>query len=466
MKRVCVINICIRPDAKSKIVPVGLGYVVTAMEKAGIKFDLIDMDINNYNAEDVEKIVKENGGYDIFMFGCIVSGFKYAKSLTDMLKRICPDSVIIVGNSVADSIPELALNKLNIDICSMEEGDITTPELLNAIFENKDLRTVKGIVFKDKETGEIVKTEPRPFVKNIDELGFPNWDLFELDKYKQYYSKASVMETDENDISFPLSTSRGCPFACTFCYIVVRNKKIRYRAYSEEAIKNEIIRLHSKYGVTVVSFWDDNSFPTQEHLLKRLDTIESLPFKVKWSCSCRTGLFHHGDDELIQRMARAGCMNAAFSLESADPDILKAIDKRIKVEDFIEQCHVLAKNGVIPLTSIIFGYPQETKESIKKTLDVCYEAGVFPSSGFLLPLPGTKIYQWCIDNGKITDEYEYLMNIGDRQDFHINVTNMSDEDLINTVTTELQNLAVKQGINVENVMKTVNYQAPKNKVKE
>ena len=40
MKRVCVINMCIRPDAKTRMVPVGLGYVVTAMEKAGIKFDL------------------------------------------------------------------------------------------------------------------------------------------------------------------------------------------------------------------------------------------------------------------------------------------------------------------------------------------------------------------------------------------------------------------------------------------
>jgi hypothetical protein len=93
-------------------------------------------------------------------------------------------------------------------------------------------------------------------------------------------------------------------------------------------------------------------------------------------------------------------------------------------------------------------------------MDVCEECGIFPSVGFLLPLPGTQIYKWAKENGKINDEVEYLERIGDRQDFHINLTAMSDEEFVDTVTVKLEALAEKQGLKLESVFKTLTYQRP------
>ena len=120
------------------------------------------------------------------------------------------------------------------------------------------------------------------------------------------------------------------------------------------------------------------------------------------------------------------------------------------------------EGGVIPLTSVIFGYPQETPETIRQTIKVCEQCNIFPSVGFLLPLPGTPIYEWAKENGYITDEVQFLEKIGDRQDFHINLTTMSDSEFVEIVTKELQTLAEKQGLKLGSVFKTVTYQKPKN----
>jgi hypothetical protein len=85
---------------------------------------------------------------------------------------------------------------------------------------------------------------------------------------------------------------------------------------------------------------------------------------------------------------------------------------------------------------------------------------VNPSVGFLLPLPMTPIYEWARKNGHIGDEVAYLERIGDRQDFHINLTSMSDSELVDTVESELRRLAEKQGLKLDSVMKTVTYRKP------
>ena len=163
-------------------------------------------------------------------------------------------------------------------------------------------------------------------------------------------------------------------------------------------------------------------------------------------------------------MRNVGCDNLAFSLENADPDILAAMDKKITVRSFIEQAEVLQKGGIVPITSVIFGYPEESVKSIKMTLDVCERCNIFPSVGFLLPLPSTPIYEWAKSNGYIDDEVAYLERIGDRQDFHINLTKMSDKKLIETVTVNLEDLAAKQGFEFESVFKTTTYQSPLSQV--
>jgi len=150
-----------------------------------------------------------------------------------------------------------------------------------------------------------------------------------------------------------------------------------------------------------------------------------------------------GDFELAQKMKKAGLNYILYSLESADPEILKAMNKRISADRFKIQSRVLHEAGIFTETSLVFGYPQETAKTIQKTFDVCFEAGIYPSVGYITPQPGTAIYDYAKNEKKICDEEEYLIEvIGDRQDFRINLTQMDQQEIESLVK---ENLAALSG---------------------
>lgn len=453
------INISLRPDSKRRQLPVGLAYVMTAVRRAGFEFDLIDMDINGITPQGLKEILMKKT-YDVYAFGCIVTGFKIVKNISGIIRAINPNAVIIAGNSVASSIPEILLRKTNTDIAIIGEGDVTVVELLRALESKKDIGGVPGMAFK--RGAGIIFTGKRPPIEDINDIEFPDWDIFELDKYEKYGRINTNSFSSEAILGYPLNSARGCPFNCTFCYHVF--KTLKYRKYSEGMVIEEIKRLNSKYRCNYISFWDELTFPDIKSVEHLMADLRKLDFKIGWDAVSRGDLFTRDDVGLIKSMKELGCESIAFSLESGSEEILKAINKRINTSDFIEQAKALWAGGVTPRTSVIFGYPQETVETIKRTIDICAECNIYPSAGFLLPLPGTQIYEWARLNGFIRDEAQYLESMGDRQDFHINLTKMPDEELVGTVEAELRKLAVKQGLKLESVLKTVTYQRPKNLV--
>ncbi len=452
------INLSLRPGSKRKQLPVGLGYIMTAAKKAGVEFDLIDMDVVDMTFAELEEVL-EKTIYDVYAFGCIVTGFVQARKASEIIKRINPNAIIIAGNSVATSIPEILLKNTKVDIAALGEGDVTIVDLLAAISKKQDWRSVAGIAFEDN--GEIRFSEQRVIIPDLDPIGFPDWEIFDLEKYNVFGKINFNMYDTDAVLGYPLNSARGCPFNCTFCYHVFHDQK--YRSYSACAITQEIKRLHNKYGAGYISFWDELTFPNIKGVRELLEQLSGLDFKVGWGAPCRANIFKKDHVETIKEMSALGCDNISYSLENASPEILKAMKKHITVDEFIEQSNALWKGGVTPLTSVIFGYPQETPETIQMTIDVCDKCDIFPSVGFLLPLPGTPIYEWAKESGHITDEIHFLENIGDRQDFHINLTQMSNTELVDTVSEKLTALAKKQGLNVESVFKTTTYQQPKNR---
>lgn len=454
--KILFINPSLRPDAKRRQLPVGLAYVMTATQKAGFQFDLIDMDIDQISMSDLASMLA-NKTYDIYALGCIVTGFRYIREIADIIKKTNPESLIVAGNSVATSIPEILLNHTQVDVAVLGEGDVTFVELVKAQNLDGKVDGVAGIALKDN--GAIVYTAPRPIIKDLDPIGFPEWDIFDLQKYENYAHINANVFSKQQVISYPLNSARGCPFACTFCYHVFKGEK--YRKYSERAVSREIQRLHDEFDCDFISFWDELTFPNKKSVERMICELEKLDFAITWQAPVRGDLFTDGDILLIKDLKAVGCDNLSFSLENASPVILRAMKKKLNVPQFIRQTKALWKAGVPPLTSIVFGYPQETPQTIRETIEVCEECQIYPSVGFLLPLPGTAIYEWAKREGYVQDEVAYLERIGDRQDFHINLTSMSDKEFVETVETELGNLAAKMGLKLESVFKTVTYQIPK-----
>ena len=133
--------------------------------------------------------------------------------------------------------------------------------------------------------------------------------------------------------------------------------------------------------------------------------------------------------ELAKKFVESGCVSAGYSLESGSDEILEAMNKKVKAKYFKEQVSVCREAGLTTATSLIIGYPQETSETIKETMTQLEKLGVYPSTGYLLPLPETGMFKHAVDNNYINDIDDYLTQIADRQDFSLNMTKMSSEDL-------------------------------------
>ena len=454
--RVLLINISLRPNSDKIIFPVGFAYIATAIKKAGFAFDILDLDALRLSDDNIEDYIKSHT-FDAVAFGCIVTGYKYVKKIAEMIKRY-RNVPIIAGNSVATSIPETLLTKTRVDIGVMGEGDITIIELLRAIESGAPLGEVKGIFFQ--KDGEIVFTPEREAILNLDQLPLIDYELFDM---KTYLAKCKFNVSEPYPIkfdklkAFPINTARGCPNNCSFCYHVF--KKNRYRFRSPKNIYKEIKYLQRKYGINYIQFFDELTLFSRERAHNLADYFLKNNIKVFWAADCRAGLFRDTDLGLALKLKKSGCVSLGYSLESADEDILKAMNKWITVQDFIVQTKILHKAGVTPVTSLVIGYPQETEETIKKTFDCCYDASIYPSAGYLLPQPGTPMYDYAVKTGKIKDEEDYLLEMGDRQDFRINLTNMEQSKIEELVNYNLKRISEKLKLNLEEnrLIKTGHY---------
>lgn len=455
--RIQAFNIALREDSEVKLPPVGLAYVLTSLKEADIDFDLLDLELNKLSLSELEEYIKACKA-DIYLMGTIVTGFKKVHWIQKTIKKYHPKSIIIVGNSVGSSIVNVIYESTLIDYIVKGEGDITDVELLRALINNEPVEDVLGVYYRGDKG--MVYTGNRPEIKNLDDLPFIDWSIFDIETY----IKSSVQYIKEpypmplQDIrALPINSARGCPYRCTFCHHEFKDCK--YRNRSIDNILDEYLLLQKKYNVNYINFFDELTFFTLDQVRSWIEAFSRRKIKMFWTASCRAGLFTEKDLDTVKELKAIGCIGLGYSLESSDPDILKAMNKKIKTSDFIQQTEVLQKSGIATWTSLVIGYPMETKATIKNTLKVCSDSNVYPSVGFLLPLPNTEIYRYAKEKNLIGDETEYVMGLGDRQDFNTNLTQLTRAEIENTVRDELLKIRDRLQISLEDsqLIKTKKY---------
>jgi radical SAM superfamily enzyme YgiQ (UPF0313 family) len=483
--KILFVNPSLRLGAPHRYLPVGLGYVATATKVAGFAFDMLDVDVNAFSDQEVENYIQRHS-YDIVLVGSIVTHYKWIKWFVTMVKQRNPGCTIIVGNSVASSIPEVILHYAPVDVVVLGEGDVTVVEVLKALNDGRPLgeadepeipilhhngalpptirgRGVAGIVFRDPK-GRLVNTGKRKAVKHIDDLPFPDWDIFDVERYIEM-ARTTAHDTTNYPLEqarvMPVNTARGCVFKCTFCHYVFWDDPYRHR--SPQSVIAEIRRNQQKYGANYINFWDELTFHKIDPAERFIDALIEADLGIHFTAAIRTDLLGCNEDPLEKRMGlatkmkEAGAIAVGFSLESANEEILIAMNKRVKGDYFGEQVRVLTEAGIISNTSIVLGYPQETRETIRETIEACRRAKVYPSPGFLLPMPATGMWNHAISHGYITDIDRYLVNITERQDFNINMTKMSDEELKSETELALKELAIDLGLQLADTMHTGGY---------
>lgn len=429
--KILIINPPIREWAEPNCVPLGLGYIASTLQAAGYSIDMLDINAYRYPKDEVISILKGKNP-DLILTGGIITVYNYLKWLTSQLKVLYHDVPIMIGGSVSTSIPEIALNTLDVDIACIGEGEVTTVEAANCIEQNKELSSVKGIYYR--HDGEILRNGMREPIKDMDSIPFPAYDLFPMDIYVNnpvgYVNKdkwgSGSRVVDDVPKSMNINVTRGCPYNCKFCYCDYLGPGYRHR--SAQNVMEEMDFLNDEYGVTYFLWADDEPMINKKFIREFCDLMVKSKRDYQFALAGRVNLVN---EKMLTELKTAGCNMVAYGIESGSQKMLDAMNKQVTIEQ--------AKNA-IKLTKKIFGdadcsfmigYPGETDETIQETIDFCKELDLAPEVIFFAtPYPGTELYEYAKKLGLIGDEAEYISGLWEQgEQIAVNFTDWTDEEL-------------------------------------
>ena len=417
--RILLINPPYETDLSPGSFPLGLGYISSVLVEEGHKVKVLDIKAHRYSRIHVEEIISNSiDQFDVIGISGLVTIYSYIKWLAETIKKYNPSIPIVVGGSIASSIPELLLSKTRIDIACIGEGEITVKELIKALEDSKPLKEVKGIYFK--QDGNVYSTPPRGVCKNLDSIPFPKWDLFPIELYVDKPLIVPVKKRSMNIIF-----GRGCPFHCTFCY---RNFGNEVRLRSPDNVIEEMTILKEKYHVTHFEFQDELFTVNEEAVKEICEKILDKELNITWRCLGRVNMV---DLNLLKLMKRAGCNWIGFGIESGSQKMLDVMRKNVKVEQIKKAIELARKAGMEVTGTFIIGMPGETRETVKETVNFCKEMGIYNEMFFPVPYPGTQLYVDIERKGLIKDKERFILSIGkDMTNLIINLTDFPDHELI------------------------------------
>jgi anaerobic magnesium-protoporphyrin IX monomethyl ester cyclase len=367
-------------------------YLAAMLEKLGYEVRIIDAFAHRYSlAEVVREILRFKP--DVLCYNLITENCLNTINWISEIKKAISVPVIVGGLHMT-IYPEETLTHGAIDFGVTGEGWKTLPRLLQAI-ENKEnnYSGIKGICYR--EEGKFIRTSEREDTIRLEEVPFPARHLLPNEKY-------TTIMTKEWPITVMIS-ALGCPFRCAYCDVPIG----RYQCRSAEHVVAEMEECVKKYGIREIWFQDESFTINEKRVYKICDLIRRRGIKVRWSIRTRADLVSR---EMLMEMARSGCKKIHYGIESADLDILKALNRNISLENIREAIHWTKEAGIMRLGFYMIGLPGETEESIRKTIQLAIELDCeYIQVNKLIPCPPSPLYERFVNETGIDCWREYTL---------------------------------------------------------
>lgn len=403
--------------------PIGLGYLAASVENAGFEAAL-------FNAENPKEKTKElmSGKYSALLeeykeylktlndnshfiwkeirdtikeFGpdavCIratTSNIKCIEKIADIAKEYSQECFVIIGGPHATLAPAETLKYRNFDFVVRNEGETTIVELCNLLERNKkpketDLKRIDGLSFR--KGSKIINNKQRDFIKDIDIMPFP---ARHLSLNPELYSR--------NDWG-GIVGGRGCPFNCGFCSANLQwGRMLRLR--SVDNVMEEIKQVMKDHGTTEFFFWDDTFTANRQRTMELCKRLTEEKIRISWSCTTRVNVI---DDKLLGFMKKAGCNRIDIGVESGSERMLKLINKRIDLNQVETAVKLINRHRIMCNAFFMIGFPEETKEDIKKTADLIRSISAHICLSIFTPYPGCDLYDKTVELGMMPKDMDW-----------------------------------------------------------
>jgi radical SAM superfamily enzyme YgiQ (UPF0313 family) len=406
---------------KEDVPPIEL-MQASAVVSPDVQKRLIDLNINGRSIEDLLEEIRDFSPNLILCLGRSIKTYSQVKNLSDIIKRAFDVPLICCGD-IRVAYRTL-LNKGEIDGIVNGDVEAVLPKVLRSIKEHGLVNDTPGLI--TLRNGMIVGERSRLNLVNLDTAPFPDYDLIDS---KHYFGdldkdeKCNVYRDDERSKesyfkgrrSIEIVSSRGCNHSCSFCI----NRCTKNRRHSIEYVINHLKLLTKDYNVGMVDFGDSCFTEDKKWVEEFVNGLMEEDIKILFRIyGARTDQV---DKSLLKKLKAAGCTSIYFGIESFSQDHLDYMRKGTTVQQNIDALVWAREIGLHSPVQLILGLPGENEKILERTLSTLREKGIELSREkvrYVLPIPGTPIYDLFTSFGIIKDEEDYLLTVSD-----INTTN-------------------------------------------
>jgi radical SAM superfamily enzyme YgiQ (UPF0313 family) len=386
------------------MIPYSLGIINACLRK-DFKSDIFDP---NFKELDDEKIVNYFKKESPDFVGISTVSTEYVREtehMAGLIRKALPDAKIIVGGIVPTVSLKEGMQDRNVDYWFIGEAEQRVADFLKELGKDKpNLSQIEGIAYYERGEPRINRFQKESsLVRDLDSVPFPDYGNLDIRDYGNTVIKYSAQMVPQKYPFAITSTSRGCPFNCTFCsgWTVV-GKKVRMR--SANNVLREIDELYSE-GIREVIFLDDHFLFNKKRAEDIMNGLIQRKYDLSWKVVNLN--LSNLDKGTLDLMRRSGSYQITISIESGNETVLKEMIKKPFI-DLKEAPAIVkrAKNmGFQIISNFMIGYPEETWEQIRDTFRYAEKLDVdYSIFHIATPLPGTELMKMCLEKGVLKSE--------------------------------------------------------------
>jgi len=317
-------------------------------------------------------------------------------------KILRPQTTVVFGGFHPSIYPKETLQcSPDVDIAIAGEAEETFCTVIDNIASGRDLAGIPGVSFRSPD-GVIHHDARVPFVQDLNGLPMPDRTMVNYQKH-QCIIGSKGMSTN-------ILSSRGCPFKCTYCYVNVKN----YRLRTLDNLQAEIRHCLS-LGIREFFFMDDLFNITKQRVIDFSEMISREGLDISWSFRGRVDQIN---EEVLEKAKKAGCNRVHYGVESGVPEILKRVHKGTNLEMVRSVISMTRKTGIEVSSNIMIGLPGETPAMTEQTIRFLLSLRTnYVQAAVFTPYPETPLYREGLQSGLFTHDYWREFALAPKEDF-------------------------------------------------
>jgi anaerobic magnesium-protoporphyrin IX monomethyl ester cyclase len=426
------------PGISLDIIAQGPAYIVGAMKSAGHEVYGVNTSYDSSN-DPAQTVLQRHMAKaitefqpDVIAVGGMAAEYLFLTHTIQIARNLAPHTPIVCGGGIMTNDRQHAFELLRPDFAVVDEGEYVIVNLLERLENGDSMADCGGVDYW--ENGKPRHNNIRTPISDLDALPYPDYNFMDIDTFFNISSQKAdhfYVHSHKRPRALPVLTGRSCPFKCTFCqYSTLEGSRRKYRGRQMKHVIDEITHFHDLYQFNILRIYDDLFSVKEDRIREFCERLKETKLDLVWNASMRVG---DVNVDLLKEMKDAGCSHIGYGFESASDKVLTSMAKKVTKEQLLTAIQASEEAGIGIQANFIYGDPAETVETIVETEEFykqhCLDHIVHHD--FIMPYPGSPIFDHSVAIGAITDRKKYYESIHLRPRY--NMTKMTTPDFFHEI---------------------------------